>query len=142
MSEGATFSYEPFKATHLEGVVSLCAALDWPSYLDPSTTLRALSAPGSVTFVACRGDQVVGLAHLLSDHVIQAHLSLIGVLPDYRRRGVARRLLGKAFAAAGCKWLDLSAEPGSEPFYRSFLNKEGTAFRLYLGERKRGQATF
>lgn len=126
--------YESFLEPHLEGVVALCRELSWPSYEDPATALAALSAPGAVTWVARRGGpvvEVVGLAHLLTDRHVQAHLSLVGVLPAYRRRGVARVLVREAFRAAGSKWLDLVSEPGSEEFYRSFVNQQRIGFRLY-----------
>ena len=98
------------------------------------TALRVLSAPGAVTWVARHGETVVGLAHLLTDGLIQAHLSLVGVLPAYRRQGVARNLLREVFRAGGSKWLDLQAELGSEDFYRSFRHQESVGFRIYPDE--------
>ena len=127
-------TYEPFERSHLDRVLVLCDELSWPSYAEKSNALRAFSAPGAVTWVAVNGTAAVGLAHLLTDGLIQAHLSLVGVLPAYRRLGLARRLVGEAFRASGAKWLDLVAEPGSEVFYRSFLNMERTGFRIYPGE--------
>ena len=129
-----SITYEPFAGTHLDRVLALCRELSWPSYVDKSTALRVFSAPGAVTWVAVTGTAVVGLAHLLTDGLIQAHLSLIGVLPAYRRLGIARRLVREAFGATGAKWLDLAAEPGSEAFYRSFAHKERIGFRIYPGE--------
>ena len=134
MSRSAEIAYEPFLESHLEGAVALCRELSWQSYSDSATALGAFSAPGAVTWVAQRGTDVVGLAHLLTDGFIQAHLSLVGVLPAYRRQGVARVLVREAFRAGGGKWLDLVSEPGSEQFYRSFVNQERIGFRLYPGE--------
>ena len=131
MSRAEEIRYEPFQEPHLGSVVALCRELSWESYLDPPTTLRVLSAPGAITWVARNGEAVVGLAHLLTDGVIQAHVTLVGVLPAYRRQGVARTLLLEAFRAGGGKWVDLAAEPGSEGFYRSFAHKERIGFRIY-----------
>ena len=123
---------ERFNETYLDGVVALCSALDWPSYAaDPATTLRALSAPGSTTFVAVDDGRVVGLAQIQGDGEVQAHLSLLGVLASYRREGLASSLLRTAAHSAGGKWLDLVAEEGSEPFYRSLLHQERAGFRVY-----------
>jgi ribosomal protein S18 acetylase RimI-like enzyme len=113
-------SYDRFERAHLDGVVSVARALEWPSYAEPEVALRAFTAPGAVTRVARHEGRVVGLAHLLTNGVVHSHLSLVGVLPDYRRRGIARRLVEAAFEAGGGKWLDLCAEAGSEDFYRSF----------------------
>ena len=123
--------YEQFESSHLDGVVSCALILDWPSYTDPATALAAFSAPGAVTWVSTQDGEVIGLAHLLTDGVIQSHLSLVGVLPDHRRKGVARKLVTAAFQQAGSKWLDLCSEPGSENFYRSFRHEERAGFRVY-----------
>jgi ribosomal protein S18 acetylase RimI-like enzyme len=125
--------YEAFNPSHLSGVVALCEELGWPSYSDAATARIAFSAPGTVTWVASRKGEVVGLVHLLSNGVVHSHLSLIGVRPDQRRNGVARHLVTTAFRLGGGKWVDLCAEAGSERFYRSFRHSEGPGFRIYPG---------
>ena len=134
MRSDESITFEPFRDEHVESIAALCRELSWPSYSEPSGARRALAAPGAVTWLARDGDRVVGIAHLLTDGLVQSHLSLVGVLPRYRRRGIAQRLVLEAFRATGSKWLDLVAEPGSEPFYRSFPNKEGVGFRIYPGK--------
>lgn len=130
--------YKPYARNHTPGVVKLCQALDWPSYAeDSSVTHRALSSPGSTTVVALEGERVVALAQVLSDGVVQAHLSLVGVLPSHRRAGIAHALIVEAFRHAGGKWLDLVSEAGAEPFYRSFVHAERPGFRLYPAEGRR-----
>jgi ribosomal protein S18 acetylase RimI-like enzyme len=126
--------YEELREVHLLSVVELCKRLSWPSYSDPMRASRALSAPGSITRIARSGATVVGLAHLLTDGVIQAHLSLIGVHPELRRQGIVQQLVRLAFAASGAQWLDLVAEEGSERFYRSFAHSERVGFRVYPRE--------
>lgn len=134
--------YEPFTRSHLSGTVELCADLDWPSYAeDAETTWAALTSPGSTTLVALESgsiegdssndDAVVGFANLLSDGQIHAHLSLVGVHPSHRRRGIARTLLERIFASVQAKWIDLVSEEGSEEFYRSFTHQERSGFRIY-----------
>ena len=134
MSISDHVEYLRFESEHLAGVVSCAHVLDWSSYTDPATALAAFSAPGAVTWVATHAREVIGLAHLLTDGVVQSHLSLVGVLPDHRRKGVARKLVAAAFRQAGGKWLDLCSEPGSENFYRSFRHNERTGFRIYPSE--------
>ena len=123
--------YATFEESHLPGVVSCARLLEWPSYQDPAVAMAALTSPGAVAWVALDGAEVVGLAYLLTDGVVQAHLSLVGVVPDYRRKGVARRLVTRAFEQSGAKWLDLCSETGAEDFYRSFLHHEFPGFRIY-----------
>jgi GNAT superfamily N-acetyltransferase len=130
----SALDYAPLARAHLAGVMELCDALDWPSYArDADTTWRALTCPGATSWVALDGEHVVGLAHILGDGAIQAHLSLIGVLESQRRRGVGRALLERAFPAAGGQWLDLVSDPGAEPFYRSLPHEERVGFRVYPG---------
>jgi ribosomal protein S18 acetylase RimI-like enzyme len=81
--------------------------------------------------VATSGVEVVGLAHVLTNGLVHAHLSLVGVLPAHRRRGIGWQLVTKAFEASGAKWLDLCADPGSEGFYRSFVHRERAGFRIH-----------
>lgn len=133
MSQTESVEYRPFEPLHADGVVSLSNELDWPSYTDESVVRAALAAPGAVTWVALNEGSVIGLAHLLSDGHVQAHLSLVGVLAGHRRQGVAQELVTRAFRMAGAKWLDLCSEPGSESFYRAFLHQERTGFRIYPG---------
>jgi GNAT superfamily N-acetyltransferase len=130
-SVGEEIVYEAFEPTHGEAVAAFSRELDWPSYTDPANARRALQAPGALTWVARCDGAVVGLAHLLTDGMVQAHLSLVGVVPAFRRRGIARVLIQRVFERSGAKWLDLAAAAGSEPFYRSFLFQECTGFRIY-----------
>ena len=123
--------YGRFEPEHLDGVVLCAQVLEWPSYADPTATLAAFTAPGAVSWVATQDRRVVGLAHLLTNGVVHSHLSLVGVLPEYRRRGIARMLVAEAFQESGGKWLDLCSEPGSESFYRSFRYESFAGFRIY-----------
>ena len=131
MANASEVKFEPFEARHLEGCVVFAGALEWPSYADSAAALSAFSAPGAVTWVARGAGKVVGLAHLLTNGVVHSHLSLVGVLPGYRRGGVARRLIAEAFRQSGAKWLDLWSDPGAEDFYRSFPHQERVGFRIY-----------
>lgn len=131
MSIADRIDFEPFEPLHVERAASFANALGWPSYADPEVTRAAFLAPGSITWVSMLDEQLIGLAHILSNGVVHAHLSLVGVLPDYRRMGVAKRLIVGAFAQSGAKWLDLWAEPESEGFYRSFQHQEHAGFRIY-----------
>ena len=131
MSIGNRVHLEPFELRYLGSAASLASVLGWPSYADPEVTRVAFSAPGSITWVAVHDEQVIGLAHILTNGVVHAHLSLVGVLPEYRRRGIAKGLIAEAFAQSRAKWLDLWAESESESFYRSFQHQEHVGFRIY-----------
>src|SRR5271155_5640132 len=100
--------YRRYRPSDLPGVLRLCEQEQWPSLPeDPARAHRALTAPGVTTMVAVEDGRVVGFAQLQSDGEIQAHLSLIAVDADVRRRGVARELIVRALRAAGGSRIDL-----------------------------------
>jgi len=133
MSQSRDVRMLPFTPQFSDRSAACSGRLGWPSYSDPEVALAAFSAPGSVTWVAVHRDQVVGLAHLLTNGVVHAHLSLVGVLPEFHRQGIAKGLIEHAFRQCGAKWLDLWAEPDSIDFYRSFRHQEQVGFRIYPG---------
>ncbi|HEY9293415.1 MAG TPA: GNAT family N-acetyltransferase [Microlunatus sp.] len=120
----------PFEPRFADGVAAVCRDLGWPSYADASVAARGCAAPGVRAFVAVADGTVIGFAQVLSDGVVQAYLSLVGVLESWRRQGVARRLVIAAFEASGARRLDLLTDDAFE-FYRSFEFKEKSGFRIY-----------
>jgi len=103
----------PFAPDDLDGVVALCAAEGWPSFPEDPPRAPRLTRRGDHRR---RGDSaaVVGFAQLLSDGEIQAHLSLIAVAVDHRRKGVALAMLKAALASAGGLRIDLLTDTASE----------------------------
>jgi ribosomal protein S18 acetylase RimI-like enzyme len=124
----------PFATVHLDGVLRLCAAEGWDSFLgSPQRALRALQAPGVTSVVAVDGEEVVGFAQVMSDGEVQAYLALLAVAERRRREGIGRMLVQRAFVLAGGERLDLLSEPDAEGFYRSFAYREWRGFRIYPG---------
>jgi ribosomal protein S18 acetylase RimI-like enzyme len=121
-----------FEAGDLAGVIRLCAAEGWPSFVaDPARTLRILTAPGVTTVVAADGDEVVGFAEMFSDGELQAYLALLTVDARRRRSGIARRLVTEGLRLTGGERLDTLSEEGAVDFYRSLLHVESPGFRIY-----------
>jgi ribosomal protein S18 acetylase RimI-like enzyme len=121
----------PFAPEDLDGVVALCTAEDWPSFPeDPARAFRALTAPGVTTVVATEGPAVIGFAQLLSDGEIQAHLSLIAVSADHRRKGVALAMLQEALRRAGGIRIDLVTDTAPD-FYEALPHRRLDGFRIY-----------
>jgi ribosomal protein S18 acetylase RimI-like enzyme len=121
----------PFAPDDLDGVIALCEAEGWPSFPEDSArALRALTAPGVTTVVATDGAAVIGFAQLLSDGEIQAHLSLIAVSADHRRKGVALALLQDALARAGGIRIDLVTDTAPD-FYQALPHRRLDGFRIY-----------
>ncbi len=124
--------YVPIARDHLDGVIRLCEIEQYPSYIqDAERTWRALTAPGVCTVVAVQDGRVVGFAQMLSDGVIQAHLTLIIVDRDLRRQGIGHRLILEAFTRAGGQRVDLLSTEGADAFYRSFQYQSFPGYRIY-----------
>jgi ribosomal protein S18 acetylase RimI-like enzyme len=123
--------YRRYRPSDLPGVLRLCEQEQWPSFPeDPARADRALTAPGVTTMVAVEDGRVAGFAQLQSDGEIQAHLSLIAVDADFRRRGVARELIVLALREAGGLRIDLVTEDAAA-FYESMPHFRTPGFRLY-----------
>ena len=121
----------PYERSDLEGVIALCAAEGWASYVeDPERTDRVLVAPGVTTVVAREGGDVVGFASVQSDGEIQAHLSCIAVTAGHRRQGVGRALLHEAHQQAGGMRIDLLTDT-AEGFYAALTHTRWPGFRIY-----------
>lgn len=129
----ATISYDQIARRHLDGVIELCRAEGWQSYLqDSERTFRALTAPGVITIVATTDGAVCGFAQILTDGEIRAYLTDVAVSVEARRQGIGTRLIEEAFARAGARYLDLLSDRGAEKIYESFAGyRRMQGFRIY-----------
>ena len=122
----------PFMEGHLDGVLRLCVAEDWPSFPDdPERAIRVLTAPGVTTVIALDNGRVVGFAELLSDGELQAYLANLAVDEGFRGRGTGRALVIEALRIAGGQRIDLLSEDKAVGFYERFPNFRKPGFRLY-----------
>ena len=123
--------YRPIKKDDLPGVMNLCRAEPWPSYVkDSDRTWQVLTAPGVTTVVAVDSGQIVGFTQMQSDGAIQAHLSLILVAAACRRQRIGTQLVKEVFKLSGAERIDLVTED-AQAFYRSFAHREWTGFRIH-----------
>jgi ribosomal protein S18 acetylase RimI-like enzyme len=122
-------SIEPFAHGHLDALVALVGAEGWTEYSeDADRTYRALTAPGSTTLVAIDGGRVVGAIQLQSDGVIQAHLSMLLIDPEWRGRGLGTRLLRDGLESAGGIRMDIRTR--TEGYYELLGASRSLGFRL------------
>ena len=120
-----------YEEADLGAVLNLCAAEGWTSYVaDRARAHRVFTAPGVVSVVALREDEVVGFAYFQTDGAIQAHPSLLVVGEMSRNAGVARALLAHAFPLLGAIRIDLITDSAGD-FYRKLSHQEQLGFRLY-----------
>ncbi len=91
---------------------------------DPASIARLLERNPGLSFVACDGGVIVGTV-LGGFDGRRGYLYHLGILPGYRRQGIARRLVAEVverLAAIGCLKLNLSVMDDNDAaisFYES-----------------------
>ena len=110
-------------------MIALVGAEGWAEYADdPDQTCRALIAPGSTTLVALAGGRVVGAIQIQSDGVIQAHVSMLLISPEWRGRGLGTQLLRDGLDRAGGVRLDIRTQ--TEGYYERLGAIRSLGYRL------------
>jgi spermidine synthase len=103
-------------------IIELYLTQGWMETVDDkSTQLTSRLITGSHCFVvAMIEDNVVGMGRAISDGVSDAYIQDLTVREEYRKQGIARRILqtilGKLHSD-GLQWIGLIAEPGSIGLY-------------------------
>ena len=122
-------SIEPYTRLHLDGLIALVAAAGWTEYTeDAERTHRALSAPGVTTLLALADGRVAGAIQVQSDGVIQAHVSMLLLDPEWRGHRLGSRLLREGLERAGGLYLDIRTR--TENYYERLGASRSLGFRL------------
>lgn len=67
--------------------------------------------------------KTIGMGRILSDGISDAYIQDLIILPNYRGKGIGKRLLEKLLnycLSKGILWIGLIAEPGQDSFYKSY----------------------
>lgn len=89
----------------------------WPVHPSPPVTLSILRG-SSHAVVASHGTKVVGFATALSDGILSSYISLLEVLPTYRKQGIGTELIRRITSALGQLYMiDIVCDPPLLPFY-------------------------
>jgi ribosomal protein S18 acetylase RimI-like enzyme len=103
-------------------VLALYASVGWTAYTDQPERLAEAVQGSSAVAVARAGDELVGLARVVSDGATICYLQDVLVHPDHQRSGIGRRLAGMLFdrfSHVRQKVLLTDDEPGQKAFYES-----------------------
>ncbi|AIY00241.1 putative N-acetyltransferase, GNAT family [Arthrobacter sp. PAMC 25486] len=112
-------------------LMDLYTSVGWSSYTDSPETLLAAVAGSSKVVSAWSGDQLVGLARVISDGASIWYLQDILVRPCFQRRGVGRTLVRHALEGYGGvrqKVLLTDDGTGQKAFYESLGFEETAAY--------------
>jgi ribosomal protein S18 acetylase RimI-like enzyme len=119
-----------FEPVYRDGVARICAAEGWTSWT-AENVLAAFSAPSVIAITALEGDEISGVAQLLTDGRVMAYLGLLIVDRHARGQGIGRALVDELFSRSGLARSDLLSEDASTRFYESLPHKVKPGYRLY-----------
>ena len=117
-----TLEYAAGSDLPLAAVVRLYDAVGWSAYTDAPQTLASGLAGSAQVAVAWEGQDLVGLARVVSDGHTVCYLQDVLVDPRHQRTGLGRRLVELVlapFAHVRQKVLLTDTEPGQKAFYES-----------------------
>ena len=112
----------------------------WKESYDPSG-IRSLIA-GSFAFAVVIDNntgETIGMGRIISDGVSDAYFQDIVILPEYRGKGIGKKLVNYLIKYCLSKkliWIGLIAEPGQDEFYSSvgFKQMKNYVPMKYKGE--------
>ena len=112
----------------------------WKESYDPSL-LHQMIAESFVfaVVVDTTSDKAVGMGRVISDGVSDAYIQDLVVFPEYRKKGLGKKLVDiliKQCLSKGIVWIGVIAEPGSDKLYRDlgFKPMKGHIPMLYQME--------
>jgi ribosomal protein S18 acetylase RimI-like enzyme len=114
---------------------------DWPDPPD-KTEHKRIMVNSFKTVVATDSDKklIIGFLNIISDGVLSAYIPLFEIVPEYRGRGIGRRLFEKALEETQDLYmLDLSCDDDMTAFYEKFGMMKGNAMIKRNYDRQSGQ---
>jgi len=141
MEENDTIDVRIVQSADPEAIVELYKAGGWWEESDSFDDILPL-IKGSFAFTTATDvgtGTIVGTGRVLSDGVSDAYIQDVIVLPGYRKRGIAGRIIKTLLAAClknNVSWIGLVAQPGTEGFYKElgFNRMKGHTPMRYFGE--------
>ena len=109
----------------------------WPNPPSRETHLRILQNSRHVVLATDTTGQVVGFATAISDGVLSAYISLLEVLPAFRRQGIGTHLVRKLLRQlSGLYSINLHCDSELAPFYQTLGMQAlgGMAIRDYSAQ--------
>ena len=103
----------------------------WTDPPSPETQLTILHQSSHVVLARIDEGRVVGFITAITDGVLNAHITLLEVLPEFRRQGIGAELMRKMLAQlSGFYAVDLICDPASRSFYQRFGFREATGMMI------------
>lgn len=111
----------------------------WPRKPVPDVLLRLLKNSGYCV-MALDADNVVGFVTAITDGVLAAYIPLLEVLPSYKGNGIGSELVNRLLKKLkNFYMIDLSCDPGLQPFYEGLGMKKATGMSIRNFDRQSGK---
>lgn len=111
----------------------------WPNPPSTAAHLAILRSSDRVV-LALEGERVVGFVTALSDGVLYACVSLLEVLPEYRRGGIGSELMRRVLGALSNLYaIDVVCDPELQPFYQRLGLRPAVGMTLRDYEHRAGE---
>jgi ribosomal protein S18 acetylase RimI-like enzyme len=126
----------PFRTDDAEAVRLLLSENGWVERVADAEKFRAMMARSDRAVVAAVGAAIVGFARALCDGVSNGYLSMVVVAPEFRSRGIGRRLVTAIVGDdPDVTWVLRAGRPGAAEFWRrlGFLPSEVAMERVRRG---------
>jgi ribosomal protein S18 acetylase RimI-like enzyme len=130
-------------AAHIESGQLVGFFEGWPNPPSQDAHLQILQKSAHVVLATEPNGQVVGFATAISDGVLSAYISLLEVLPPYRRQGVGTQLVRRLLQQlSGLYSVNLHCDAELLPFYETLGMRAlgGMAIRDYSAQSGRHAA--
>lgn len=113
----------------------------WPDPPSSQVHLKILTNSDEIVLAVDRGTgNVVGFVTAVTDGILSAYIPLLEVLPEYQNRGIGRELVRRVLEKLGDIYMiDLTCDPGLQPFYERFGMKTSTGMMLRNYQRQSGE---
>lgn len=110
-----------FEVADLEDAYQLLSANGWAHRISDPLFLERLVSGSQCVVVAISKDKIIGFARAITDGLSNGYLSMVVVAPEWRGRGVGRRLVEEILGSAeGITWV-LRASRSQAPDFFSKL---------------------
>lgn len=117
------------KSWAVDDIVKLYKAGDWwKEHYDKNSIPDLIK--GSFAFAVAidkQNNKTIGMGRVLSDSVSDAYLQDIVILPEYRKKGIGKKLILSLVdfcKKRGVTWIALISEPDQEQFYKKLGFKD------------------
>lgn len=99
----------------------------WPSHPDKATHRRILKAAyKSIVAIDTESNTIIGFINIISDGIMSAYIPLLEVIPQYRKKGIGKKLMELAIAeCSNLYMIDLSCDENLVGFYNKFNMYKG-----------------